>query len=274
MSCMAPTPDRVSASRTTAVRRSRMARTPTAASARVRPWTRAWNSSPSPRDAARLNGWSESSSSHRPAFSASNSDRVRSTMSSSTAARSSWPVSSCVTWRSARDRLTSRRARASTLAFRMSAAIAPATLRRKASLSVPSGLRVVLQDQLTDPFARARRVSWAACRRRGRSPSGIARRRRSWPAAGCGSRRASRAPGSCREPRAPGRSPPARRRGWSQHFDRAAADGGGVAMVRSPAPGAEDGGLDLPPGGPPSNGGGTSGASPPSARRSSTSPRR
>ncbi len=188
-----------------------MERTPTAASARVRPCTRAWNSSPSPRDAARLNGWSESSSSHRPAFSASNSERVRSTMSSSTAARSSWPVSSWVTWRRARERLTSRRARARTLAFRMSAPIAPAMLRRKASVSPssePPGSSSRISSPIRSPAARS--VSWArapSLRRLtmpGVAGSGIQRGGRR----AAGSRRGSRAPGSCRGPRAPGRSPP------------------------------------------------------------------
>ena len=206
----------------------------------MRPWTRAWNSSPSPRDAARLKGWSESSSSQRPAFSASNSERVRSTMSSSTAARSSWPVS---------------------LLGHVAQGARPAHLTPGASQDLgiqdvrPDRAGHVAQEGVGQPVERppgsssrisspirspaARSVSWA------RAPSlrrltmpGSPGEATSVAGGGSGSRRGSRARGSCRVPRAPGRSPRARRRGsCAAPRSRCGRRRPGWPMGRCPAPG-------------------------------------
>ena len=199
-------------------------------------------------------GMLESSMSHRPALSASNSERVRVTMSSSTVARSSWPVSSWVTWRRARERLTSRRARARTLAFRMSARNRAGHIAQEgvgaSRPSGPPGSSSRTSSPIRSPAARS--VSWARAPslRRLTEPASHGEADQAWPAAGCGSRRGSRARGSGRAPRAPGRWRPVRCRGWcAAPRSRCGRPRSGWPMDRCPAPGAEDGGFDLAPGG-------------------------
>ena len=114
---------------------------PTVSASRVSASTRARKSSLSPWCAATLNGCSAPGvTSHSPALSASNSERVRSTTSPSTAAMSRLPVSSLVTDRSARARWSSRRAcPSSRVLARVVATVAASERRNVADIAAADG---------------------------------------------------------------------------------------------------------------------------------------
>ena len=151
---------------------------PTVSESRVRSATRSRKASLRPWCAATVNGCSlPGVTSQSPALSASNRERVRSTTSPRTAARSRLPVSSFVTDRSARARCSSRRARPSRRVLASVVATVDASDRRKAadrtpddsgsSTSTPTGPRLVPSTSaMSSPSA----TGSARGRRRGVEP--------------------------------------------------------------------------------------------------------